>query len=432
MIMTQRWKIFAVLASLFLIGFFYRVSMAVAAQDLSVDLGLNAVQLGVLSGIFFYIFALTQIPLGPLLDRYSNRVVLALFGLATTCGALFFALAPGFRTALAGRILLGMGTASVLMGSLKIFTVWFSPQEFPTVSGYMVAAGNLGNLSATAPLAMAVNRFGWRITFVAAAVIQAAITLAVYLVVRDSPPAREAPAAITEETVDRADYGIVQAWGTIFKTPSFWFISLLAFFWYANYMVLLALWGGPYLCDVMGLSRTQAGNVLFFTSLGFVIGSLLLGKIIDKVFAGSLEKTILFGQTLLCVAMTAMLGPAEKLSQPLLMADFFIIGLASSTGVIIYPLARNMVIDRFTATAMTCVNFFLLMGAAVGQHLMGYYIASYPRGISGYPPQAYHGAFLIPVCGLALTLVLSIAFKMGAPKPAAVQGQDQIQPQEAE
>lgn len=402
---------------MFLIGFFYRVSMAVAARDLSVDLGLNAVQLGILSGIFFYIFAFTQIPLGPLLDRYSNRKVLTLFGMATTCGALLFAMAPGFRTALAGRILLGMGTASVLMGSLKIFTAWYTPKEFPAVSGFMVAAGNLGNLSATAPLAFAVTTFGWRMTFLYTALLQAAVTIAVYLIVRDSPTPHPEAAHKSEDTGSHGGHSVLQAWLTIFRTPSFWFISLLAFFWYANYMVLLALWGGPYLHDVMGLSRSQAGNVLLFISLGFVTGSLFLGKVIDKLFSGSLEKTILFGQALLCIAMTAMLGPADTLSRPLLMADFFIIGLGSASGVIIYPLARNMVADKFAATAMTCVNFFLLMGAAIGQHVMGYYISSFARTAAGYPPQAYHRAFLFPVCGLALTIILALVFRMGARKP---------------
>lgn len=394
---------------MFLIGFFYRVSMAVAGHDVTIELGLNAEQLGVLAGIFFYAFALTQVPLGPLLDRYSARMVITLFGLATTMGAFTFALAPGYPAALAGRLLLGMGTASVLMGSLKIFTNWFSPQEFPSVSGFMVAAGNLGNMSATAPLAMAVNRFGWRTTFLAAAAMQALITLAVYLIVRDSPPKGARSVAAPSERREDDPFGVLQAWRTILTTPAFWFVSLIAFFWYANYMVLLALWGGPYLHDAVGLNSTDAGNILFCTSLGFVAGSLFLGKMVERVF-GSLEATILSGQLLLAVAMTVMLGPAESFNRPILGAVFFIIGLASSTGVIIYPLARNMAPNKLAATAMTCVNFFLLMGAAAGQHIMGAYIGRFVRGSAGYPPQAYHGAFLIPICGLSAALALFFLF----------------------
>jgi hypothetical protein len=46
------------------------------------------------------------------------------------------------------------------------------------------------------------------------------------------------------------------------------------------------------------------------------------------------------------------------------------------------------------------------MGAATAQHVMGIYICSFPRSPAGYPAAAYHGAFLIPICGLAGTLVL--------------------------
>jgi sugar phosphate permease len=368
--MTKRWKIFTVLALMFILGIFYRISMAVVARDISIDLGLNAAQLGVLSGIFFYVFAFVQIPLGPLIDRYGGRPMVSLLGMATTCGSLIFALAPGYYTALTGRILLGMGTACVLMGSLKVFTNWFSPQEFPKVSGFLVGSGSLGILCATSPLAQAVTRYGWRNTFLAATLLQAAVTLAVYVIVRDTPA--------TAATEGGMDTGAMHAWRVILTTPAFWFVSLIAYFWYANYMVLLALWGGPYLMEAVGLSRAQAGNILLFTSIGFVSGSLLLGKITERLF-GSLEKTLLAGQLLLLLAMTAMLGPAESFSRPLLAAVFFVIGLASSGGVIIYPLARNMVPHELAATAMTCVNFFLLMGAATGQHIMGMYISSFPR-----------------------------------------------------
>jgi len=399
--MAKRWKIFTALSLMFILGIFYRVSMAVVARDLSSDLGLTAAQLGVLSGIFFYVFAFVQIPLGPLIDRYGGRTMITLLGMVTTCGSVAFALAPGYHTALVGRVLLGMGTACVLMGSLKIFTNWFSAEEFASVSGLLTGTGSLGILCATSPLAMAVTRYGWRNTFLAASLVQAVVTAAVYAVVRETPQ------TVPEQRgdPDRGSAGILHSWQVILTTPTFWFVSLLAYFWYANYMVLLALWGGPYLMEAVGLSRDQAGNILLFTSFGFVTGSLLLGQITNRLF-GSLERTILGGLTLLLIAMTAMLGPAESLSRPLLAALFFVIGLASATGVIIYPLARNMVPHRLAATAMTCVNFFLLMGAATGQHVMGSYIGSFPRTASGYPAQAYHGAFLMPICGLAGTLIL--------------------------
>lgn len=403
--LTQRWKIFFVLAGMLVISMFYRVSMAVVSFDLTTELGLSAAELGVLSGVFFYVFACAQVPLGSLLDRFGGRVMVCLLGVVTTGGSLLFALAPGYPHALAGRALLGLGTASVLMGALKIYTNWFPPQEFARVSGFMIAAGNLGSVGATKPLAYVINHFGWRPTFIAASCAQLAITLAAFLIVRETPLTEGISTASPPATTAGYRNGMFQAWKLLFAAPAFWLISLMAFFWYANYMVLLALWGGPYLRDAVGLDSSGASTILLCISFGYICGSLLLGRAID-LLNGSLTTTMILGQLVVLLAMTAMLGPAELVSRTILALIFFLIGLASASGVIIYPLARNLVPHRFAATALTLVNFFLLMGAAAAQHVMGLYIHSFPRGTSGYPAAAYHGAFLIPICGLTATLLL--------------------------
>lgn len=403
--MTERWKIFSILATMFVVGFFYRISMAVVSRDLVADLGLTAAQLGIVSGIFFYIFAIAQIPLGPLIDRYGGRLIISALGVVTTCGSLIFALASGQLSAMAGRMLLGLGTACVLMGSLKIFTQWFSPHEFPKVSGFIIAAGNLGSIAATAPLAYAISLFTWRPTFLAVALVQALVTLAVYLFVRDMPTDGPNLSPHPQNPDESNDHGIFAVWMGLLSSTDYWMTSLIAFFWYANYMVLMALWGGPYLIETVGLTRSQSGTILLCTSLGYISGSLIVGKVVDW-FGGSLEKTILCGQTILLVAMTAMLGPADHASRPVLATVFFTVGLASASGVLIFPLAKRLVPFRYSATAMTSVNFFLLMGAAVMQHVMGHYIHSFPLSPIGHPPTAYHGAFLIPICGLACTLAL--------------------------
>lgn len=403
--LTQRWKIFSVLAVMLIISMFYRVSMAVVSHDLITDLGLDAAELGVISGVFFYVFACAQLPLGALLDRFGGRKVIFILGIVTSGGSLLFATASGYPGAVAGRALLGLGTAAVLMGSLKIYTNWFPPQEFARVAGYMIAVGNLGSIGATKPLAYVVSHFGWRSTFAAVAFVQLAATLAVFLVARETPPGKKITSRPAADAAQGRQTGIFTVWKLLFAAPAFWLVSLMAFCWYANYMVLLALWGGPYLREVLGLDPSAAGTLLLCISFGYICGSLLLGTAIDRL-GGSLTTTMVIGQSLLVLAMTAMLGPAELVSPGVLGVIFCVIGLASASGVLIYPLARNLVPQHFAASAMTGVNFFLLLGAAAAQHAMGLYIHSFQRGMTGYPAVAYHGAFLMPICGLAFAVIL--------------------------
>ena len=403
--MNRRWKIFSVLAFMYVLAYFYRVSMAVVAKDLARDLQLDAARLGNLSSLFFYVYAFVQIPLGPMIDRFGGRRIIIASGLLTVCGTVLFALAPAYPATLAGRVLMGVGTASVLMASLKIYGNWFSPHEFATISGFMVAIGNLGNLSATAPLALAVSRFGWRQPFLAVGLLQAAAVVLVYFLVSDCPPADRTPEKEPLYESHPASHGIIEGWRLVMSDRSFWLLSLLAFFWYGNYMVLQGLWGGPYLMDVHRFSRAQAGNLLLFTSLGFIFGCLVVGRVSDRLLK-SRKWTLVWGQLCLLALMTLMLGPAEALSAPLLAGAFFAIGVAVSTGVTIYPMIREMFPSAISATAMTALNFFVVIGAAVVQQVMGFVVGRFPHGAGSYPAAAYHQAFLIPICGLACAILL--------------------------
>ncbi|RNC71744.1 MAG: MFS transporter [Desulfuromonadales bacterium] len=400
-IRRQRWVIFSVLALMYILVYFYRVSLAVVAGDISRELRLTPQQLGSLSGILFYVYAVAQLPLGPMIDRLGSRLVISGCGVLTTIGGVLFAQADTLAMAMAARVLIGIGTASVLMATFTIFSHWFSKQEFGRVSGFMVAIGNLGNLSATAPLALAVAAIGWRSSFLVIGLLQALVTVLVFGMVRDRP-----------SIVDGGDAdgaakpaGMLSAWREIFTNLHFWLLGLISFFWYGNYLALQGLWGGPYLMEVMHLSRAATGQMLMFTSLGFIAGSTVIDTIARRLFR-SYKKTLLAGQVVLLVLMSGFLGVAETLPDPLLAAGFFAIGLAVSSGVMIYPIIRSMFSVRIVGTALTSLNFFVLMGAAVTQQVMGLIVGSFGRGEAGAPPEAFHAAFLFPVVGLAGAIVM--------------------------
>jgi sugar phosphate permease len=397
----RRWRLFAVLALIYVLVYFYRVSLAVVANDIARDMRLTPLQLGTLSGVLFYVYAVAQLPLGPLIDRFGGRLVISGCGVLTAAGGLLFSLARSLPAAMAARVLIGVGTAAVLMATFTIFSHWYSRQEFGKISGFMVAVGNLGNLAATAPLALAVAAVGWRRSFLAIALLQGVVTLLVFAVVRDRPPrpATAEPAPAAEQP------GLFAAWREIFGNGHFWLLGTISFFWYGNYLALQGLWGGPYLMEVLQLSRAQTGRLLMYTSLGFIAGSLLSDFFVRRLF-GSHKRALLAGQAALLLMMSAFLGWAALVPPVLRGGLFFAIGVAVSSGVMIYPIIRAMFPLRIVGTALTSLNFFVLLGAAVVQQLMGVIIGARALPGAAPPPSAYHGAFLLPVAGLAAAIVL--------------------------
>lgn len=397
----KRWTIFATLALMYILVYFYRVSLAVVAGDISRELHLTPAQLGTLSGVMFYVYAAAQLPLGPMIDRLGSRLVISGCGVLTTFGGILFSQADTLAVAMIARALIGVGTASVLMATFTLFSHWFSKQEFGRVSGFMVAIGNLGNLAATAPLAFAVGVFGWRNSFLVVGAAQAVVTLLVFSKVRDKPDGSSAheEAELTPKT------GMMTAWCEIFGTRDFWLLGALAFSWYGNYLALQALWGGPYLMEVLHLSREATGSMLMFTSFGFIVGSSFVDTVARRFFR-SYKKTLLTGQLVLLLFMSAFLGWAEAVPQPLLAVVFFVIGLAVSSGVMIYPIIRSMFRVNIVGTALTSLNFYVLMGAAVTQQVMGIIVGSYDDAAGSISAGALHTAFMFPIAGLSLSIIL--------------------------
>lgn len=387
---NNRWCILAVLNAVYVIAYFYRTSGAVIALDLARDLSLSARQLGNMAAVLFYGFALTQLPLGPLLDRFGARRTIFLLGLVTAAGAWLFARASGYGGVLAGRALIGIGTSCVLMGSLKIYTRWFSPRQFAALSGVQVALGNTGNLLATAPLGWLAGSIGWRTTFAGFGVLSALAALLVLLLVRDAPQGSPAPPR----------HPLGDGWRQLAGRLDFWRLAGLAFFWYGSYMAIQGLWGGPYLREVLGLDRSGAARLLLMIALGYIVGCPLAGRLSDRVLR-SRKKLLLIGQAGLLVCLGMFLGPLENLPAVLRPALFFLFGLCGSSGPVLFAQIKELFPQRMAATAMTAVNFFVMLGAALTQQGMGRVLTAVQQG-GGAPAVAFRIAFAVPFAGLLL------------------------------
>ena len=70
----MRWILLAV-TPLVILSQFFRSSGAVIAPSLMSDLALSAEDIAKVSGSFFLIFAVMQIPLGVLFDRFGARLI---------------------------------------------------------------------------------------------------------------------------------------------------------------------------------------------------------------------------------------------------------------------------------------------------------------------------------------------------------------------
>jgi hypothetical protein len=83
---------------------------------------------------------------------------------------------------------------------------------------------------------------------------------------------------------------------------------------------------------------------------------------------------------------------------------FFSLGFSVSVGMVLFSQIKELFDIRMSATAMTAINFFSMMGSAVCMQAMGKIIELFPNVGGVYPPRAYHIAFLSCLLGIAITL----------------------------
>jgi sugar phosphate permease len=301
--MHRRWAIFLITSANFFLSQFYRATNAVIADHLLLDLSLDTKGLGTLSAAFFYAFAITQIPITLFLDRVGPRLMMTGLSLLGIAGALIFAGADSFSMGLLGRILLGVGMACNLMGTLKLLTAWFSPTTFATLTGIVFSIGTVGNMAATVPLAFMVDLMGWRHSFVAIAGVNLGLVLALYLVVRDAPEHKPAERIVGMTNKRNNPFSGLTA---IFKNRTYWIISLTTFTGYGIYAAFQTLWAGPYLMEVMGFDVMNAGQVILLMNVGAIAGGPVWGWLSDRIF--HTRKWVVTGSTALVIVILLVLA----------------------------------------------------------------------------------------------------------------------------
>ena len=82
----------------YFLSYLFRAVNAVVGPDLAADLGLSATGLGLLTSAYLFAFALFQLPLGVLLDRFGPRRVQAALLACAAAGSLLFAIGHGLAT----------------------------------------------------------------------------------------------------------------------------------------------------------------------------------------------------------------------------------------------------------------------------------------------------------------------------------------------
>lgn len=408
---------FAVLGICYFIVCLHRISPTVIARDLVYEFGANATALGLMSSAYFYLYAAVQPAVGVLSDSWGPRRLVTVCTLIACLGAVIFGMAVNMTMATAARALIGIGVGGIFVPALTIFSRWFRARGFASVTGFFLACGNAGNLAASLPLTYMILLLGWRLSLISIGGVSFLLAILAWIVIRNHPEDKgwqiktdHNPAAKTPED-DPQELTTIGRLGIVFRKSGFWLVTASTFFFGGPALTFQGLWAVPYLMDVYGYNRVQAGGLLMLLPIGFIIGAPLMGFLSDRMNLSRkfmLQCSLAIGT--ICWSILVISGgkPDSVFLAPL----FLIMGSCGGGSLPLFMTINKELFPPFiTGTAVGLMNTAAFLSTAVYQPFSGFLMDTVGRSGSVYPLEAYDRILTFFCISMTIALICTIPLK---------------------
>ena len=149
--------------TLFFIANIQRVAIPGAIFNLlQNDFSACASKITFLGAIFCYIYAITQLIVGPLVDKFGGFRVIALGGIIFAIGSIIFPHSESLFGLYLSRALLGFGAGTFYLSVIREVKKYAKDKNFSLAVSYILFIGYSGGIFANAPFVAAVNQMGWK------------------------------------------------------------------------------------------------------------------------------------------------------------------------------------------------------------------------------------------------------------------------------
>lgn len=255
------WVVWGVGVAAYAVTIMQRTSLGVVGLQAAEHFGTTVGIVSTFVVVQLATYALMQIPVGLLLDRFGSRTVMTAGSVVMGGAQIVMATTDMLPVAIGARILLGMGDAAIFSGVVRLLPFWFASARVPVLSQLTGLFGQLGQIASVGALLPIINNAGWRPTFAFAAGCALVVAIICFLGIRDVPD------GVDRARSDERLREVPRNLAAVVRHPAaglgFW-IHLTSGF-AANTFVMM--WGIPFLKVGQGLSDGSASALFILTAL---------------------------------------------------------------------------------------------------------------------------------------------------------------------
>jgi MFS family permease len=404
----RAWSVWGVGALVYLVAFFHRTSLGVAALAAQQRFGVGATALSSFAILQLGVYLVMQIPGGIMADRFGPRRMLGVALLFMALGETLFAFATSMPLAVLGRALVGLGDAFTFINVIRLAASWFPRRRFALLTALTAMTGALGQVGGTVPLSAALHAYGWTPTFLGTAVLSAVLAVAVWRWVHDHPGVpmeRSSGSTLADLRLTLAQRGTRTALWTHFTLMS-------------SFMVLATLWGYPYLVRGLGMAPGTARLVLTLTAAAPLVVAPAMGWVAGHRPALRGRLIVSVAAVLALVWTLAITWPGGHLPMPLAVLLVLVSATGSAASMLAFDLARDANPPERGGVASGVVNIGGFSAAMTASLSAG---ALLDAGGGGFDAPAFQLAF-VPITAMIVLGSVRLALMLRPWRPAGPAG----------
>lgn len=341
----RRWRIAWLLGLGVLVNYFDRVNISVSQASLFTAFGISSITFGYLSGAYNWTYALCQLPVGVLLDKFGVKKIGRISTFIWSVASFGAAVAPGVPSLFAARLTLGVGEAPTFPSNAKAIGQWFPPKQRSFATSLFDAAAKFAPAIGVPLIGMVLLKVGWRWSFALTGLVSFLYFLLFWKIYRDpdEDPAlteveRQHISGETEASYARQSaYQEPSSLGYLLKRRKV--IGLAIGFGSYNYVFYLLLsWLPSYLSiafhiDLLHSFLYTSMPWLVATVMDLLVGGWLVDTLIHRGYDASVvRKMVLVGGTMCGLGIFGA-GSAHTAQQALIWISISIGGLSAAAPV---------------------------------------------------------------------------------------------------
>ena len=365
-----------------------RMSLSVVKQPLIDEGVLTAGQLGVIGSALLFVYAAGKFMNGFIAD-YCNIRRFMFTGLAISAAINLLMGITGIVNSYAAvpipiifmlfAVLWGLNGWMQSMGSppgVISLSRWFPQSKRGTFYSIFSASPYLGEFISFILTGLVVGAAGWQWGFVVASIAGAAGAALVLFTVSDTPESKGLPSIkqLSDEEVKPVDkMPTRELQKMIFKHPGIWVIALSSAFIYIT-KYAIAGWGVLFLQKERAFSLEQATQIIAFSAVLGVLGTVLAGWLSDRVFnSDRIKPAILSGAvSFLSLVFFLFVGGGYMLN--ILYVSVFSLAMGVLYCIVAGLMAVDIVPRKATGAALGIVGISSYVAAGLQDITSGYLI----------------------------------------------------------